>query len=99
MKRKHSVYVHGNTVRHGGTVKNLNRNNYGKTMNADPNSMIHSRKAIRTTAAYAAASVCNHPYRRISHSHGVPSHLMACRKEYPPGGSATTTRAIKKLSF
>ena len=48
MKRKYSVYVHGNTVRHGGTVKNLNRNNYVKTMNADPNSMIHSREAIRT---------------------------------------------------
>lgn len=99
MKRKYSVYVHGNTVRHGGTVKNLNRNNYVKTMNAGPNSMIHSHEAIRTTAVCAAASVCIHPYRHISHPHGVPSHLMACRKEYPPGGSATTTRPIKKLSF
>lgn len=99
MKRKHSVYVHGNTVRHGGTVKNLNRNNYVKTMNADPNSMIHSHEAIRTTAVCAAASVCIHPYRHISHPHGRPSHLMACRKEYPPGGSATTTKPIKKLSF
>lgn len=99
MKRKYSVYVHGDTVRHGGTVKNLNRNNYVKTMNADPNNMIHSHEAIRTTAVCAAASVCIHPYRRISHPHGVPSHLMACHKEYPPGGSATTTRPIKKLSF
>lgn len=99
MKRKYSVYVHGDTVRHGGTVKNLNRNNYVKTMNADPNNMIHSRKAIRTTAVCAAASVCNHPYRHISHPHGGPSHLMACRDEYPPGGSATTTKPIKKLSF
>lgn len=99
MKRKYSVYVHGNTVRHGGTVKNLNRNNYVKTMNADPNNMIHSHEAIRTTAVCAAASVCIHPYRHISHPHGRPSHLMACRKEYPPGGSATTTRPRKKLSF
>lgn len=99
MKRKRSVYVHGNTVRHGGTVKNLNRNNYVKTMNADPNNMIHSHEAIRTTAVCAAASVCIHPYRHISHPHGRPSHLMACHKEYPPGGSATTTRPIKKLSF
>jgi hypothetical protein len=99
MKRKYSVYVHGNTVRHGGTVKNLNRNNYVKTMNADPNNMIHSHEAIRTTAVCAAASVCIHPYRHISHPHGRPSHLMACHKEYPPGGSATTTRPIKKLSF